>query len=220
MIRGFLMSDLTQTQVEQAVAGYQDRYLESDYVTAKAIKAIAIDDASVKLDIEVGYPALGVRAEIEQALGELLKAVAGTRAVTVNVTWNIAANEAQKDVENLTTVKNIIAVASGKGGVGKSTTSVNLALALAAEGASVGILDADIYGPSQAIMLGIKEGQRPEVKGEQFWMPIAAHGLQSMSMGYLVDENTAMVWRGPMACRALQQIIHPTLWPALEYRGV
>lgn len=217
MIRGFLMSDLTQTQVEQAIAGYQDRYLGTDYVTAKAVKSIAIDDAAVKLEIEVGYPALGIREEIEQALSEQLKAVAGTRSVTVKVSWNIAANEAQKGVENLATVKNVVAVASGKGGVGKSTTSVNLALALAAEGASVGILDADIYGPSQAIMLGIKEGQRPEVKGEQFWMPITAHGLQSMSMGYLVDENTAMVWRGPMAGSALQQMINQTMWHDLDY---
>lgn len=211
------MSDLTETQVEQALAGYQDKYLGTDYVSAKAVKDINIDDSGLRVNIELGYPASGVKAAVEQELTELLQPLAGDRNVGVDVSWNILANEAQKGIENLTTVKNVIAVASGKGGVGKSTTSVNLALALAAEGASVGILDADIYGPSQAIMLGVAEDVRPEVKGEQFWMPIQAYGLQSMSMGYLVEENTAMVWRGPMAGSALQQMINQTMWHDLDY---
>jgi len=211
------MSDLTQTQVEQAIAGYQDRYLNSDYVTAKAVKSITIGDDKVAVEIQLGYPAAGVQEEIAQAVNDAIKPIAGDREVAVEVSWEIVANEAQKGVENLATVKNVIAVASGKGGVGKSTTAVNLALALAAEGARVGILDADIYGPSQSIMLGIEQGKRPEVKGEQFWMPITAYGLQSMSMGYLVDENTAMVWRGPMAGSALQQMINQTLWHDLDY---
>ena len=211
------MSELTQAQVEQAIAGYQDVYLETDYVAAKAVKAININDASINVDLELGYPAAGVKTKIQQAITEQLSSVAGGRSITVNVGWKIAANAAQKDVENLTTVKNVIAVASGKGGVGKSTTAVNLALALVAEGASVGILDADIYGPSQSIMLGIAPGTRPEVKGEQFWMPVKALGLQSMSMGYLVDENTAMVWRGPMAGSALQQMVNQTMWHDLDY---
>ncbi len=114
-------------------------------------------------------------------------------------------------------VKHIIAVASGKGGVGKSTTAVNLALALQAGGAQVGLLDADIYGPSQQIMLGIEEGRRPEQKDGQFLLPIEAHGLKSMSMGYLVTEKTPMVWRGPMAGGALQQMLEQTLWGELDY---
>ncbi len=211
------MSEVTREQVEQAIAGYQDVNLEQDYITANALKEITIGTESIDVSIEVGYPAAGVKTQIESTLKELLQPLATGKDIRVKLSWNILANDAQKDVENLTTVKNIIAVASGKGGVGKSTTSVNLALALVAEGARVGILDADIYGPSQAIMLGIKDGVRPEVKGEQFWMPIVAHGLQSMSMGYLVDENTAMVWRGPMAGSALQQMINQTMWHDLDY---
>ncbi len=211
------MSEITREQIEQAIAGYQDPYLEKDYVAAGAVKEINIDDKRIQVEIEVGYPAAGVRDQVQSALKECLKTIAGDREITVALGWEIVANDAQKEVDNLTTVKNIIAVASGKGGVGKSTTSVNLALALAAEGARVGILDADIYGPSQAIMLGIADGVRPEVKGEQYWMPVTAHGLQSMSMGYLVDENTAMVWRGPMAGSALQQMINQTMWHDLDY---
>ncbi|MGB0204063.1 MAG: iron-sulfur cluster carrier protein ApbC [Neptuniibacter sp.] len=114
-------------------------------------------------------------------------------------------------------VKNIIAVASGKGGVGKSTTTVNLALAMAAEGHKVGILDADIYGPSQGMMLGVAEGVRPQPFSEQQFLPIEAHGLQSMSISYLIEEDTAMVWRGPMAAGALQQLIGQTHWQDLDY---
>ncbi|MCF7981622.1 MAG: iron-sulfur cluster carrier protein ApbC, partial [Pseudomonadales bacterium] len=183
----------------------------------KVVKALTIDAATINVSLELGYPAAGIKSEIQQALIDQIVPLAEGRKVQVDVDWTIAANDAQKDVENLTTVKNVIAVASGKGGVGKSTTAVNLALALVAEGASVGILDADIYGPSQSIMLGIEPGVRPEVKGEQFWMPIKAHGLQSMSMGYLVDENTAMVWRGPMAGSALQQMVNQTMWHDLDY---
>lgn len=211
------MSELTQAQVEQAIAAYQDPYLKSNYLAAGAIKGVDITDSAVKVDIVLGYPAAGIQSDIQQSLGEQIKVVSGDRSVEVNVGWMITANEAQKEIDNLKSVKNVIAVASGKGGVGKSTTAVNLALALAAEGASVGILDADIYGPSQAIMLGIDEGVKPEIKGEKFWMPIQAHGLQSMSMGYLVEDNTAMVWRGPMAGSALQQMISQTLWHDLDY---
>jgi ATP-binding protein involved in chromosome partitioning len=118
---------------------------------------------------------------------------------------------------NLRGVKNIVAVASGKGGVGKSTTAVNLALALAREGAKVGILDADIYGPSLGVMLGVPVGQRPEVKDEKFFLPIKAHGLQAMSMSFLVTKETPMVWRGPMASSALTQMLGQTLWDRLDY---
>lgn len=114
-------------------------------------------------------------------------------------------------------VKKIIAVASGKGGVGKSTTSVNLALALQKEGAKVGLLDADIYGPSQQVMLGVAEGTRPEQQGQEYLLPVMAHGLQTMSMGYLVTEKTPMVWRGPMAGGALTQLLTQTLWQDLDY---
>jgi ATP-binding protein involved in chromosome partitioning len=114
-------------------------------------------------------------------------------------------------------IRHIIAVASGKGGVGKSTTAVNLALALAAEGAQVGLLDADIYGPSQQLMLGVADNVRPEQADGKWILPIRAHGIASMSMGYLVNERTPMVWRGPMAGGALQQLLEQTRWGALDY---
>ena len=114
-------------------------------------------------------------------------------------------------------IKHIIAVASGKGGVGKSTTAVNLALALQANGASVGLLDADIYGPSQQIMLGVAEGVKPGQKDGKWLLPVMAHGLKTMSMGYLVTDKTPMVWRGPMAGGALQQMLEQTLWGELDY---
>jgi ATP-binding protein involved in chromosome partitioning len=117
----------------------------------------------------------------------------------------------------LADVGSVIAVASGKGGVGKSTTAVNLALALAAEGARTGLLDADIYGPSQQVMLGIPDGTQPAVREGKFFEPVMAHGLQTMSMGYLVNENTPMVWRGPMASGALQQLLTQTLWHDLDH---
>ncbi|MCP5189540.1 MAG: iron-sulfur cluster carrier protein ApbC [Pseudomonadales bacterium] len=114
-------------------------------------------------------------------------------------------------------IRHIIAVASGKGGVGKSTTAVNLALALLARGSRVGLLDADIYGPSQQLMLGVAEGVRPEQQGGQYLLPVEAHGLKTMSMGYLVTERTPMVWRGPMAGGALGQMLEQTLWGELDY---
>jgi ATP-binding protein involved in chromosome partitioning len=117
----------------------------------------------------------------------------------------------------MTQIKHIIAVASGKGGVGKSTTAVNLALALTSMGRKVGLLDADIYGPSQQLMLGVAPGQRPEQKDGQYLLPVPAHGLETMSMGYLVDERTPMVWRGPMAGGALTQMLEQTLWGELDY---
>ncbi|PTY36314.1 ATP-binding protein [Saccharospirillum sp. MSK14-1] len=135
----------------------------------------------------------------------------------VSVDWSAAAVNVRDNFPGLNGVKNIIAVASGKGGVGKSTTAVNLALALQAEGARVGILDADIYGPSVAAMLGVADGTRPQTRDEKFFVPVPAHGLQSMSMAYLVTEKTPMVWRGPMVSGALQQLLTQTLWDNLDY---
>lgn len=121
------------------------------------------------------------------------------------------------DTSNLNAVKHIIAIASGKGGVGKSTVAVNLAAALAAKGAKTGLLDADIYGPSQQLMLGVADGQRPEQHDGKTLLPIEAHGVKTMSMGYLVTEQTPMVWRGPMASGALQQMLLQTHWGELDY---
>lgn len=211
------MSELTAAQVEAALASYQDKYLNSDYVSVGAVNAIDIDANQVQVSIGLGYPAAGIADEIKTALVDRIAPVAGGRTVNIDLQWQIESQQAQKNLEGIAGVKNIIAVASGKGGVGKSTTSVNLALALAAEGAQVGILDADIYGPSQGLMLGLVEGTRPLSEDGKTWEPIEAHGLQAMTMACMLDENTPIVWRGPMVSGALQQLVSLTQWQELDY---
>jgi ATP-binding protein involved in chromosome partitioning len=160
-----------------------------------------------RVSVSLGYPAVGMHAELSERLGAFL----GADDIDLELRF---APPRGRGFEH---VKHIIAVASGKGGVGKSTTAVNLALALDAEGAKVGLLDADIYGPSQGMMLGVADGRRPVVKDGNFFEPIRAHGLKAMSMSFMVNENTPMVWRGPMASGALQQILTQTLWEDLDY---
>ncbi len=209
------MTMLDQTAVESALRELPDPYLGQDLVTAKAVKAIKIDQGRISLDIELGYPAVGYAPTLRRTLEQRLTALPGVTQVAVTVRSKIIAHEVQKGLKPLKHVKNIIAVASGKGGVGKSTTAVNLALALAAEGASAGILDADIYGPSQPRMLGIN--QKPETKDGKSLEPLLSHGLQAMSMGFLIDEETPMIWRGPMVTQALEQLLHDTNWRHLDY---
>ncbi|OGT18939.1 MAG: ATPase [Gammaproteobacteria bacterium RBG_16_57_12] len=209
------MTAITRQQVETALKDYRDPYLGRDLVAAKAIKNIAIDGTRVRVDIELGFPARGYQSDLKASLQPLLAAIPGVTAVEVNVSCQVISHAAQQGVAPIKGVKNIIAVASGKGGVGKSTTAVNLALALAAEGAKVGILDADIYGPSQPTMLGTHEP--PQTKDDKTMEPVMALGLQSMSIGYLIDEETPMVWRGPMVTQALQQLLNDTNWHDLDY---
>jgi ATP-binding protein involved in chromosome partitioning len=123
---------------------------------------------------------------------------------------------ANANLPNLAGVKKIVAVSSGKGGVGKSTVTANLAAALSASGKRVGVLDADIYGPSQAMMFGVPAGTRPQTAEDKYFIPVVAHGIQTMSISYLIDENTPMVWRGPMVSSALQQLLMQTQWDALD----
>jgi ATP-binding protein involved in chromosome partitioning len=209
------MADVSQTQIEDALKGYIDPYLETDLVSAKAIKDIKIDGDKVTVDVVLGYPAEGFKAELTGKLKEKVEALDGVSDATINVSSKIDAHTAQKGVEPIKGVKNIIAVASGKGGVGKSTTSVNLALALSAEGATVGILDADIYGPSQPRMLGVS--QQPESKDGKSLEPLNSYHIQSMSIGYLIDEETPMIWRGPMVTQALEQLLNDTNWKDVDY---
>ncbi len=209
------MADVSPTQIEEAIKGYTDPYLEKDLVSAKAVKDIKVDGDKAVVDVVLGFPAEGYKAELADKLKEKITAVEGINDATVNVSHKIEAHSTQKGVEPIKGVKNIIAVASGKGGVGKSTTSVNLALALAAEGATVGILDADIYGPSQPRMLGIS--QQPESKDGKTLEPLENHGIQSMSIGYLIDEETPMIWRGPMVTQALEQLLNDTNWRDVDY---
>jgi ATP-binding protein involved in chromosome partitioning len=186
-----------------------------DFVSTKALKNLQINDGDVSFDVELGYPAKSQMPGFRKALIAAARTVAGVDNVSVNLTTKITTHAVQRGVALLPNVKNIVAVASGKGGVGKSTTTVNLALALAAEGAKVGILDADIYGPSQPMMMGI-EG-RPESVDGQTMEPLENHGLQVMSIGFLVDKDEAMIWRGPMATQALDQLLRQTNWKELDY---
>ena len=211
------MSDLSQASIEQALMGYTVPHMNENPVKAGVLDAITVDGAMVSVRLKLPFPAASIKASIQKAIIELLSALPGVGNVSVEVDWEVPSVKAQADMRNMEQVKNIIAVASGKGGVGKSTTSVNLALALAKEGANVGLLDADIYGPSQQLMLGIEESQRPEQEGQQYLLPVEAYGLKTMSMGYLVTESTPMVWRGPMAGGALNQLLAQTWWGALDY---
>jgi len=186
-----------------------------DFVSTKALKNLQVNDGDVSFDVELGYPAKSQIPGFRKALIAAARTVAGVDNVSVNVTTKITTHAVQRGVALLPNVKNIVAVASGKGGVGKSTTTVNLALALAAEGAKVGILDADIYGPSQPMMMGI-EG-RPESVDGQTMEPLENYGLQVMSIGFLVDKDEAMIWRGPMATQALDQLLRQTNWKELDY---
>ena len=208
------MAEVSQLQVETALKEVIDPYLEKDLVSAKAVKNIAVSGGKVTVDVVLGYPAKGSRDALAAKLKEKVVA-AGGKDVTINISSNIVSHGVQKGVKPLTSVKNIIAIASGKGGVGKSTVAVNLALALSAEGATVGILDADIYGPSQPTMLGVKT--KPESKDGKTLEPVMSYDLQSMSIGYLIDEETPMIWRGPMVTQALEQLLRDTNWHDIDY---
>ena len=209
------MSDTLQTEIKQALAGYIDPYLKQDLPSAGALKGIEVDGAKVILNITLGFPCEGHHPALIEGVTAALQGVAGIESLSVVVSTNIISHSVRQGVTPLPGVKNIIAIASGKGGVGKSTTSVNLALALKLEGANVGILDADIYGPSQPTMLGCH--QRPQYAEGEKMQPLVSHGIQSMSIGYLIDEDTPMVWRGPMVVSALQQLLGDTAWHDLDY---
>ncbi len=203
-------------QVETAIKEYIDPYLQKDLVSAKAVKNIEIEDGTVTIFVNLGYPSKGYNDILSNELKNKISALDGVSAVNINISNQIVSHAVQKGVDPIKGVKNIIAVASGKGGVGKSTTAVNLALALSAEGANVGILDADIYGPSQPRMLGLS-GQKPETKDGNSFEPVMNYHLQSMSIGFLVEEETPMIWRGPMVTQALEQLLKDTRWHDLDY---
>jgi ATP-binding protein involved in chromosome partitioning len=209
------MTQPSQAAIETALATYRDPYLGEDLLSAKVVQSIAIQPGLIHLKLVFGYPLAGYKEQLITAIKHNLAAIIGAARLEVEVTWQIVAHLGQRGIKGLPKVKNIIAVASGKGGVGKSTTAVNLALALAQEGARVGILDADIYGPSQPMMLGAM--QAPELKDKKTLLPVVRHGIQSMSIGYLVDQTAPMVWRGPMVTTALQQLLNDTLWDDLDY---
>jgi ATP-binding protein involved in chromosome partitioning len=213
------MSGISRIAVEQALQKVIDPITLCDLVSLNAVTDIVIVGGKVEVTLLLGYPANSVHAEIARTVNDAVNAVEGVTQVALDIGWTVFANPAANSQQAIPEVKNIIAVASGKGGVGKSTTTVNLALALAAEGARVAILDADIYGPSQPQMLGVSP-RPPQVinhNGQQFMVPVEAYGLQSNSMGYMVNENTPMMWRGPMVSGALQQLLTQTYWQDVDY---
>jgi ATP-binding protein involved in chromosome partitioning len=210
------MSNITDAAIKQALQAVIDPNTGRDFVSTRQLKNLRVTGSDVAFEVELGYPAASQIDGLRSALIAAARSVEGVANVSVSVTSKIVAHAAQRGVQLLPGVKNIVAIASGKGGVGKSTTAVNLALALAAEGASVGIVDADIYGPSQPMMLGIT-GARPESYDGKTMEPLIGHGLQVMSIGFLVDNDQAMIWRGPMATQALEQLLRQTNWKDLDY---
>jgi len=208
------MSAVSKEQIKQILAGIVDPHIDKDLVAAKAVKDIQIADNQVTVTIELGYPAKGYIDTLAAQVGDKIKKDAGVEA-DVRVDFKVASYSVQKNLDLVPGVKNILAVASGKGGVGKSTVAVNLALALSAEGAKVGILDADIYGPSQPRMLGIKG--KPDSKDGNTLEPLMSYHIQAMSIGFLVEEDTPMIWRGPMVTQALEQLLKDTNWTDLDY---
>jgi len=206
---------ITELLIQSTLKVCIDPNTGKDFVSSKSARNIKVNGSDVSVDVVLGYPAKSVMAEIQKLVAEALLGLDGIGRVTVNVSSKIVAHKAQQGVTLLPNVKNIIAVASGKGGVGKSTTSVNLALALAAEGEMVGLLDADIYGPSQPQMLGISG--RPESIDGKSMEPMEAYSIQAMSIGFLIDTDTPMVWRGPMVTGALEQLLRDTKWRDLDY---
>jgi ATP-binding protein involved in chromosome partitioning len=208
---------LNQATIEAALSSYQDPYLNTDLVSFGAVQKIDIQGDKVTIDIHLPYPSDFVKGGTEEILKVMVGNVEGVENVDINISWEVSDHKSQNTVEAITKVKNIIAVASGKGGVGKSTTSVNLAISLAKDGAKVGLLDADIYGPSQGLLMGIAEGTRPETIDNKWFVPIEAYGVKTMSMAYLTNDKTPMVWRGPMVAGALMQILTQTAWGELDY---
>ncbi|MCO5122861.1 MAG: iron-sulfur cluster carrier protein ApbC [Rhizobacter sp.] len=206
---------VTQESLLQALASVVDPNTGKDFVSTKQVKNLRVEDGDVAFDVELGYPAKSQIAALRKNLIAAARTVPGVQNVSANLSTKIVSHAVQRGVQLLPKVKNIIAVASGKGGVGKSTTAVNLALALAAEGASVGLLDADIYGPSLPTMMGI--AGRPESADGNTMEPMENHGVQVMSIGFMVDADNPMIWRGPMATQALEQLLRQTNWAELDY---
>lgn len=209
---------LNKEAVQQILSGVVDPNIGRDLLASRSVKAVEVDAQRVHVRIVLGYPA---RTQLEPMRKRVVAALQGApdwpagAVADVEVDFEIAAHAVQRGVKLIPGVRNIVAIASGKGGVGKSTTAANLALALAAEGARVGVLDADIYGPSQPTMLGITG--RPESPDDKSMNPLHGHGLQVNSIGFLIDPDNPMIWRGPMASSALEQLVNQTNWRDLDY---
>lgn len=205
-----------ETAIRSRVETLRDPYLDLDLGAAQAIEHLGIQGDRVEVRLKLGYPARHYASELASVVRDQLLSVEGVRAADVHVEWQVASAAVQRNLRPIQAIKNIIVVASGKGGVGKSTTAANLALGLAYEGAAVGLLDADIYGPSQPRMMGLG-GQRPVSPDQRTMIAPEAFGIKVMSIGFLVDEEQPMVWRGPMVTQALVQLLETTRWGDLDY---
>jgi ATP-binding protein involved in chromosome partitioning len=206
----------TEIDLLDALKTVVDPHTGEDFVGTRQLKNLVVTGGDVAFDVVLGYPAKSQIPALQAALVAAARTVPGVTAVDARIATQITAHAVQRGVPLLPGVKNIVAVASGKGGVGKSTTAVNLALALAAEGAAVGILDADIYGPSQPTMMGLG-GAKPDSLDGKTMEPLENHGVKVMSIGFLVEADNPMVWRGPMATQALDQLLRQTRWGDLDY---
>lgn len=206
---------MTEADVQKVLATTIDPIAGRDFASGKSVRKVTVSGGDVAIELALGYPARSRHDLLRKIVVDAVAALPGVQRVTVDIGTRIVSHAVQRGVKLIPGVKNIVAVASGKGGVGKSTTAVNLAIALAQEGATVGILDADIYGPSQPMMLGLTG--RPESKDGKSLEPLEAHGVQAMSIGFMIDQDTPMVWRGPMVTQALEQLLKDTRWREVDY---
>ena len=213
----FFLIELDKDQVIAALRTYQDPHLRTDLFSADCVKFLELSENRVTVEVELGYPAANLIDSLTRQLERLCKEVAGVGEVKVKVSYSVSHVPNYGQHTSIEGVANIVAVSSGKGGVGKSTVAVNLALAMAAEGARVGILDGDIYGPSVGVMLGVADEIQLDIKEEKYFIPVQAYGLQVMSMAFLMTKDTPAVWRGPMASGAFQQLFRQTSWDKLDY---
>jgi len=209
------MSMIEKADIENLLKNIIDPNVETDLISAHSVKSIDVNDGHVLVNIELGYPAKSFIDGFKRQIIDQIIALEGVSSANVNILVNIVTHGVQNNLKPIANIKNIIAIASGKGGVGKSTTAVNLALALAAEGANVGILDADIYGPSIPTMLGLSG--YPESQDNKTMMPKVSYGIQTISIGYLIEPDQPMIWRGPMVTNALQQLLNDTNWSNVDY---
>ena len=209
------MGEINKEAVTRRLATVIDPHTDSDLVDGKSVTEISVDGVDVKVRLTLGYAAKTWHRVLKEQVTSALADLDGLGDVAVDIDTDVVSHEVQKGVTPINGVRNIIAIASGKGGVGKSTVAVNLALALSSEGATVGILDADIYGPSQPRMLGVN--QRPESVDGKSLEPLVSYQVQVMSIGFLIEEDSPMIWRGPMVTQALEQLLNDTRWKDLDY---
>jgi len=208
------MTNLSEQYVKDLLADIIDPYSGSDLISLGWLRGIGIDGKRISVDLRAGFPIDGIRDSLAASIAQSLESDEAIEKAAISLDWKVMTHAVQGELKPIEQIKNIIAVASGKGGVGKSSIAVNLALALRADGARVGILDADIYGPSMPRMLGVSGN--PQTDGNRI-VPQRAHGLQVMSIGFMVEEDTPMIWRGPMVTSALQQLLTETNWQGLDY---